>query len=245
MSASAQRSRDHGGKSAPPSPWRLPALLLLIGFSLLLLFLAGRLLLAGVSAWQAEDFLKDWNRLGRVPSERAWEVAHEAAQRSVFLFPGANGEYYDRLGRILEARQAQLPLGAKEAEASRRAALEAYREATRARPLWPYSWTQIAYVKLRLLEFDQEFDQAYARSFELAPWRIQSNALLAEIALRAWPSLDEPQRAQGREAMRRSVDWSRREARQLNRLAVNLGMQWIFCAALEDEQKQRNRICQA
>lgn len=232
------------GKSALWPGGRRPALMLLIGFCVFLALLGGRLLLAGVFAWQAEDFLKDWNRLGRVPSERAWEVGYQAAQRAVYFFPGANGDYLDRLGRILEARDSNLPLGAPEAEASRRAALEAYRDATRARPLWPYTWTQIAYVKLRLLEFDAEFDQAFARSFELAPWRIQSNALLAEIALRAWPSLDEHQREQGREAIRRSVDWDRRTARRMEHLAVGLGMQWTFCGALEAAQKEDTGICQ-
>lgn len=232
------------GKSALWPGGRRPALMLLIAFCVFLALLGGRLLLAGVSAWQAEDFLKDWNRLGRVPSERAWEVGYQAAQRAVHFFPGANGDYLDRLGRILEARHSNLPLGAPEAEASRRAALEAYRAATRARPLWPYTWTQIAYVKLRLLEFDQEFDQALFRSLELAPWRIQSNALLAEIALRAWPSLDAKQRELGREAIRRSVDWDRRTARRMEHLAVGLGMQWTFCGALEVAQKEDNGICQ-
>ena len=203
----------------------------------------GRLLLAGIAAWQAESFVRDWNQSGEAPSPRAWDTARAAADRAIRLYPGSNGDYLDRLGRIQEWRHFDLPFGHPDAESSRRAALAAYRQAVQARPDWPYSWTQLAYVKLRLGEFDSEFDEALERGFENGPWRLHVNRQLAEISLLGWPQLSPLQRQRGLESMRRATALSAGAGRQLHDLAQRLDRTAPFCAALPAELKATRRLC--
>lgn len=112
-----------------------------------------------------------------------------------------------------------------------------------ARPDWPYTWVQLAYVKLRLGEFDAEFDTALARGFELGPWRLDANRWLAEIGLRAWSSLNDDQREQALESVRRTVAYSNAELRVLIKLVDGTGRQQLLSDALSAELKTRRKLC--
>lgn len=146
---------------------------------------------AGFAQYQTRAFLDDWAEQGVPPNPKAWNIAVNAAEQSVALSPFVdNGEYLDNLGRVYEWRHFDLPYGDVEAKGSRESALDAYRRATQARPLWPYTYAQLAFVKLRLLQFDEEFEYAYVQAFELGPWRAGVQQQLAEISFIAWPSLN-------------------------------------------------------
>jgi len=200
---------------------------------LVALYIGVQLFRSGLAAYQARSFLDDWQANGVIPSERAWNVAFEAARSSVSQYPLLdNGEYLDNLGRVYEWQYFQSPFGDSLAEPSRRSALEAYRAAIGSRPLWPHTYGQLAYVKLRLLEFDGEFAQAYRQAFELGPWRPLVLEQLSEIALIAWPSLTSEQRKQGLETFRRTYEMDRQAARRLHELAESAGLLPQFCLAL-------------
>ncbi|WP_067376859.1 hypothetical protein [Marinobacterium aestuarii] len=240
-----RRRRSSPSPSAAPTASRFARLGwgLLLLLALTLAVLGGRLLLAGMASYQAESFIKDWNRSATTPAPRAWAVAQAAAQRAVTFYPGTDGDHYDRLGRIYEWQHAFAPFGDAAAEPSRQAARDAYRIAVTARPDWPYSWVQLAYVKLRLQEFDSEFDRAFAQGFELGPWRIDANRWLAEIGLLAWPQLSMAQRDQTLESIRRTVAYSNAEARRLLTLVESTGQQQLLCDALPFPLKTRRKIC--
>jgi hypothetical protein len=224
--------------------WRpaRPPIALLLVLAALLLWSGGRLLLAGIADYQAEAFILDWEKSAVEPGTRAWEVGHAAAQRAVDLYPAADGERLDRLGRIYSWKQFRQPYGAAEAEDSRRAALQAYRDAVSVRPLWPYSWARLAHTKLYLLEIDEEFSHAFAQAFSLGPWRIGVNRELAQIGLIAWPKLNIEQRRTTLESIRRAAAWSPTEARNLLLLAQQGGRLQTFCSALDDGLISRNRL---
>ncbi|UTW10618.1 hypothetical protein [Marinobacterium rhizophilum] len=235
-----RRRRSGTGRQSRLAPlgWGL-----LLCCALALLVTGGRLVIAGIASYQAESFIEHWNEAGTAPAPRAWAVAQAAAERAVRFYPGTDGDHYDRLGRIHEWQHAFAYFGDPAARASREAARDAYRVAVQARPDWPYTWVQLAYVKLRLQEFDAEFDTALARGFELGPWRIDANRWLAEIGLLAWPQLNSAQQAQTLESIRRTVAYSNAEARRLLTLAQGTGQQQLLCDALPFPLKTRRKIC--
>ncbi|WP_162934927.1 hypothetical protein [Pseudomonas cavernae] len=201
------------------------------------------MIVAGIASYQAEAFLAAWEKAGNEPEARAWQIAHDAAQRAIGLYPVANGDYLDRLGRIHSWQQFRQPYAAPTAELSRRAALAAYRAAVVARPAWPYTWARLAHSKLYLQEFDGEFDQALAQAFQLGPWRIGVNRELAEVGFSAWPHLDESQRQATLESARRSVAYGPAEAQRLLKVAQHTGMLQMLCDSLNSELKSTRKLC--
>lgn len=240
---SRRRSRSASdSQTVKPLPQRL-AILLVIALSLPLLFIGSRMLLAGIAGYQAEAFLQDWEKKGEEPGQQAWLVAHAAAQRAIDLYPVANGAYQHRLGLIQQWQQFRQPFGEPSAEASRRAALEAFRTATETRPTWPEHWAALAYAKLYLLEFDAEFHAALRQAQELGPWRIGINRRIAEIGFIAWPQLEATERASTLESARRTVAYSTQEAQNLLAIAERTGMTDELCNSLSPELKTTHKLC--
>lgn len=226
-----------------PARWRRLGLCVLLLCTLSLAVVGLRLLIAGVAAHQAQRFIDDWERLGAVPSRQAWDIAEAAAQRSLTFYPGANGDGYERLGKIYEWQHYGLNFGDAVAEPSRLQARDAYRLAIAARPNRPDTWVLLAFVKLRLLEFDAEFDQALARGFESGPWRMGINRGLAKIGLIAWPQLDETQRRQILESVRRTVEFSQAQALGLFGVADRIGQTEMLCDSLPATLTLRRGVC--
>ncbi len=201
--------------------------------ALLLLISGARLLLAGIADYQAEAFLGAWSKARVEPDARAWAVAESAAQRAVSLSPAADGDRFDRLGRVYSWQHFRQPYGAAHAADSRRLALAAYRASVQARPTWPYTWARLAHSKLYLLEFDAEFSHALAQAFAMGPTRIAVNRELADIGLSAWPQLSAEQRQATLESVRRSVAYNVPEAQNMLSIAKHNGRVEEFCGALE------------
>ncbi|AYC31453.1 hypothetical protein D3880_03175 [Pseudomonas cavernae] len=241
LSRRQQRS-PAGEKNVSAITQKVSAVLVLL-LALVLLFAGGRMIVAGIASYQAEAFLAAWEKAGNEPEARAWQIAHDAAQRAIGLYPVANGDYLDRLGRIHSWQQFRQPYAAPTAELSRRAALAAYRAAVVARPAWPYTWARLAHSKLYLQEFDGEFDQALAQAFQLGPWRIGVNRELAEVGFSAWPHLDESQRQATLESARRSVAYGPAEAQRLLKVAQHTGMLQMLCDSLNSELKSTRKLC--
>ncbi|MCY1524480.1 hypothetical protein D9M68_594130 [compost metagenome] len=240
---SRKRQRSHvDSRGASQVMHHVPPLVLVLSFELLV---AGAyMLLAGIASFQADAFIGAWDTRGQEPSARAWEVAHNAAQRAIRLYPVADGDRLDRLGRIHSWKQFRQPYADPAAQHSRRAALDAYRAATVARPTWPYTWARLAHSKLYLQEFDDEFDQAMVRAFQLGPWRIGVNRELAEIGLSAWPQLNEAQRQATLESARRSLSFGNAEAQHLLEVAQRTGRLRLLCDSLSPELKGTRKLSQ-
>lgn len=213
-------------------------LLILLGAALAVLLLIGgtRLLLAGIASYQAETFLQDWEKKGQAPGARAWQIAHDAAQRAIALYPGANGDYQQRLGQIIQWQPGQ-------SAAARQAALEAFRAATQSRPYWPEHWLGLAWAKLDLQQFDDEFHRALAEAQQLGPWRIAINRDLAGIGLIAWAQLSTDEQATVLEAARRTARFSTPEATALLRQAEQTGRTSLLCQSLDEALKKQRKIC--
>ncbi|NVK40767.1 MAG: hypothetical protein HWE39_05940 [Oceanospirillaceae bacterium] len=224
---------------------RLQRIALAIGLlcALALALVGVRFIIGGIAAHQAQRFIDDWERLGEVPTDTAWEVAEAAAQRAVAFYPGDNGDYYERLGEVYEWQHESLNFGDPDARASREQALAAYRKAVAVRPDWPDTWVQIAFVKLRLLEFDEEFDRALQLGFENGPWRMRINRGLATVGLIAWPQLDEEQQRRILTSAERTLAYSDTQALRLFTLSDHIDQTALLCHELPADLLARRGVC--
>lgn len=239
-----KRHRSHCDSQSVISITQKAGLVLLLLACVALVLTGLRMANAGIAAYQAEAFLADWAGKRVEPEPRAWAVAHSAAQRSVDSYPVANGEYFDRLGRVHSWQFAAQPFASPLAQDSRLAAVGAYRDAIAVRPVWPYSWLQLADNKLHLAQFDAEFKQALGRAVELGPTRIDVQREVARIAFAAWPQLNVSEREQFLESARRSVAYGQREAQQLYALASSQGVAGALCESLDSHLKTSRSLCQ-
>jgi len=228
--------------SLPPTRLKL-----LVGVVVLLvlplLYLSFTTLMAGITGRQAQMFLDDWGQKSNDPSEKAWQFAVDAAARSLEWKPGSGAAHADRLGRILEWYRVNQPFGDADAEPARRKAVEAYRQSVEARPLWPYTRIQLAYAKLRLLEFDAEFHQQLAEARRLAPWRVRIHGPLAEIGMIAWPQLSEQEKAETWQSLELVLRYDPSRAKPLQDLAERAGLTTAMCKAVDSELLKQRRWC--
>jgi hypothetical protein len=223
--------------------WRRLAAVALGGASMLLAWIAIRLLLAALFGIQADAFITDWDSYPGDPSPPAWEVAQQAATLAIALFPATDGAYLDRLGRVYAGRNQARAFGDPTAVRDRQDALATYRRASAARPLWPWTWTHIAYAKLALGERDGEFRTALHQAHALGPWLPSINRSIAEIGLLAWRSLDSETRTLTLEAGRRVARGGAADAKWLADVATRSGRVAIVCAALPGELDLEQRLC--
>lgn len=240
----SRRRRSSKSVQVQGSSWlrRLPLLPALL-LAALLVYLGARLLLAGIAAYQAQRFLEDWSSKGQEPQPRAWQIAHDAAQRAIALYPADNGEYLEQLARIQQWQQISHPPGADSAKASRQAARDSFRAAIAARPTWPYNWTGLAGIKLQLLEIDEEFAEAMQQAHRHAPTRLDINRSLAQTGLLAWMLLDEEEEALTLEAARHTFIYNQTEARQLAEFAETIDLLEDLCEYLDATQTDTRQLC--
>lgn len=241
---SRRQSRSSAANQRVNGVTHKAAAVLVVLLALALLVAGARMLVAGIANYQAEAFLSAWAKAGNEPQARAWQVAHAAAQRAIDLYPVADGDRLDRLGRIHSWQQFRQPYAAPSAHDSRVAALEAYRAAVVARPSWPYTWARLAHSKLYLQELDDEFAQALSQAFQLGPWRIAVNRELAEIGFSAWPHLNDSQRQATLESARRSVAYSQADAQHVLAIAQHTDTVQHLCNGLSSELKTSRKLSQ-
>ena len=238
------RKRRQSGASQPmPAP-----VLRLLGCAVLLLAVplavaAALMVPAGISSYQAQAFVAHWQKSGEEPSPQAYDIAHGAAQRSVDLYPSANGLYLDQLGVVEQWKAFRHSFADPKAADSRRAALENFRLAVTARPTWPSAWINLAWAKAYLMEFDDEFDHALQQAAHLGPWRIGINRSLSELGFISWGYLTPQQRTLVLESAHRTVAHSPRQATELLKTATATGMSDALCESLPRKLAEDRRIC--
>lgn len=148
-----------------------------------MIYLGGSLFSAGLADYQARTFQEDWQQKQTPPSIKAWRIAKEASETAVARHPlSENGEYLDRLGRINEWLHFDKPVGDAVAQLTRSKAESLYEQAIAARPAWPNTYSQLAYVKAMQGELDNRFYEVAETAYQLGPWRNPTLVQLAEIS---------------------------------------------------------------
>jgi hypothetical protein len=170
-------------KRLAPNPMKTQAFVLLFGVGGALIYLGGSLFSAGLADYQARTFQEDWQQKQTPPSIKAWRIAKEASEKAVARHPlTANGEYLDRLGRINEWLHFDKPVGDAVARLTRSNAELHYEQAIAARPAWPNTYSQLAFVKAMQGELDDRFYEVAETAYQLGPWRKPTLVQLAELS---------------------------------------------------------------
>jgi Tfp pilus assembly protein PilF len=136
---------------------------------------------ADLAAFSARQQLARLDMRREVPTPADWQQAQGELQRALALDPD-NPALAEALARWYERYTLRLP----RSSALRAAYLEqsaAYlRQALVARPGSPHAWTNLALVKLRLGQFDAEFQTALGNARRLGPREPEVQAALARLA---------------------------------------------------------------
>lgn len=234
---------ERRGKRQPPrqqSPLsRALTGLCLVG-SLAALVPAAQMVLAGIASYRTESTLQRWTARGQVPDAAKWQRALTIAQQANALYPVASGTYLEQLGQVYSWQAFNQPAGADSARPSRLAAAAAYRQSAAARPTWPNTWAHLAQSKYALGEIDSEFAQAMKQANEWGPYRPDVQLQLAGIGLRAWPMLDQQQRAEAVTSARHAMDGTNQAANYLFTLAQANGLEQTLCQSVEASDRSRN-----
>lgn len=187
---------------------------------LAIIWSGGQLVIAGMAHYQASVFIDHWEKQSSKPSEQAWHIAEDAINRAINVYPVSNGKYLEKLGYIHQWRASDFRVTPATAQVSRHAAAQAFRDAIQARPTWPRVWVGLAYAKLTLLEFDDEFTQALQQAHDFGPWRIEINRRIATIGLIALSDLNTQQVEIIQTAVQRTAQYSSQERQKLFKLAA-------------------------
>jgi hypothetical protein len=174
--------------------WGL-AIAALASLAALSVWYGGRAALADAGALRATGLVKEW-QAGRGPafSPALWLKTRDSLRQAAAMTPG-NASLFDGLGYLHGSRAQGLgnpvpdtPLWTYRHDLLRRA-IESYRTATRLRPTFPYSWTNLALVKLMQGEQDNELWLAFDKGMQYGSRDVSVQPLLALIAFAQWVDL--------------------------------------------------------
>ena len=105
-----------------------------------------------------------------------------------------NPNIHEYLALAIEGRYANIAPKNIEAMPSRREAYAHYKKSISLRPTWPYAWVNLALVKYRLGETDDEFYHALHKADELGPWEPGVQRVIVDVGLHYWKSLSRNER---------------------------------------------------
>ena len=182
---------------------------------------------------------ESWESKRRQPSVEEWTLARSRLREARVLEPGQPG-YLEDIGRLYELRARPLKASDALAQGYLRQALDYQTQAVRLRPGSPYTWSNIALLKARLPEPDQEFESAMRNAALLGPWEPEVQIALADAGFRHWDVLA----PQTRVALRaNAVRALRRQDAKLFELARRSGRLDVLCALRGVERSPLARAC--
>lgn len=189
--------------------------------------------LADLYAIRGRAYLERWDRQKSPPRAEALADANSAFAIANFLDP-LNPSLHHDWARALEWRTFRRSPSGQTAQAQMLAALGAFRRAAELRPMWPYTWSAIARLKLRLDQLDDEFDTAVERAVRLGPWEPEVLSAMAEIRLLAGFRISERSLERTEAALQRALQT---QPRTVIPLAAQIGEGELIRSLIgEDEQ---------
>lgn len=156
--------------------------------------------MADLTAFSPRQRLAQLDARGELPAPGEWRRAQEQLQRALELDPH-NPAHAETLARWYERYTLRLPRSSALASAYLEQSAAHLRTALASRPGSPYTWANLALVKLRLAQFDAEFQAAFENAWRLGPWEPEVQFTLAQIAFRAWDKLGPGAREAARGAL--------------------------------------------
>ena len=160
---------------------------------LYLTYIAGSWGLADVYARPSITVLEKWRSGSKTLNGDDWDKLRADLSYALKHDPD-NPDIHEYLALAIEGRYAYIAPKNKEAMPSRREAYTHYKKAIALRPPGPFAWVNLALVKYRLGETDDEFYHALHKADELGPWEPSVQRVIVDIGLHYWNSLSRSER---------------------------------------------------
>ncbi len=158
-----------------------------------MIYVAANWGIADVYYRPAMNQLRNWS-LGKIELENIdWDELRIKLSKALELDPN-NPEIHESLALAIEGRFSKAAPKDAEAEVFRKLALDHYRQSVKLRPVWPYAWSNMALVKFRLGQIDDEFYEALHNAERLGPWEPSIQRTVIELGLINWLVLPKSER---------------------------------------------------
>ncbi|NKB37214.1 MAG: hypothetical protein GKR93_08600 [Gammaproteobacteria bacterium] len=162
----------------------------------LLIILVSYLIISPVKWFVADIYyrtpfnvVKNWQIASQDSQEVDWGNSNRRFLKAL-EFDANNPESLMMAGLSYEGQYAFKETGFAKAEKGRKLALNFYRNSVHLRPAWPYGWIDLALVKYRLGELDEEFYKSILHASELGSWEPGVQKVIIEIGLHGWSKFD-------------------------------------------------------
>lgn len=232
-------ARLDGMAYAPMPRRRLAAIGLLMALFALLIVVTGRQGLADFHTYLA---LLDIERgAGTIRLQDADTLARTQRNLDAALRLTPENAWALQMTTAWKLRTSLLPADAATVEAEVRAALASVRATLRQRPSYPQAWAQLASLKMRLGERDEELWTAMTQADKLGPWETDVLMTIMAVGLPLWSQADEAMRSRLQGAMERAA---RRNLERATFLATVLRRMDVFCS-LKYVKLQAAKACAA
>lgn len=191
-----------------------------------------------INAAHAKRLERSWEKQPTALTLQRWQAA-DAYLHNALTFSPAHPDYLQALGRlstwyllVAEAVEpAQLPPTAGHDYGAR--GLEYFRAAVAQRPYWAYGWSELAFLKARLGQVDDEFALAMRAAVQQGPFERQVLSNVLNAGLGSWEQLTLAQQMEVHAVFRRMITlhWTVRSAMELVEF---YGMKAGFCFGISD-----------
>lgn len=183
--------------------------------------------------------MRSWDSNRRPAPAAEWARARESLRAAHALDP-RQPAYLEDLARLYEERARGLPAGDALAREYLREALGLQRRALARRPGSPYTWANVAQLKARLAEADDEFERALRNAARLGPWEPDVQLALADASFSRWGSLSPDTREAMRANAGRALD---RQDDRLFEIARRTGQLAFVCSLPGVHRSRRASAC--
>jgi len=160
---------------------RMIALVVIPAF-LYMIYVAGSWGLADIHFSLAKKEINNWQSGKITLEEKDWDRLRATLSKAVRLDP-KNPEIHEILAYAIEGHFFTAVSKEPEAQTVRLLALEHFRKAVILRPVWPYGWANLASIKYRLGQIDDEFFEALHNTVKFGPWEPGLQRLVVELWL--------------------------------------------------------------
>lgn len=133
---------------------------------------------ANLDYYSVRNYIDLWNQSGETQTLEEYEAAKRSIKTARILH-SSNPLYIELSGQIIEWGN----VSGLDTDKSLLDAKAAYLEATTLRPMWPVSWANLAMLKWRLQEFDDEMLGYLDKANELGPQSREVHLLFSQLGL--------------------------------------------------------------
>lgn len=167
---------------------------------------AGQRGLADVFAREPRYEMDRWASGRLKPDQAQLDAIQAELHKAQALDPG-NPNLLEDLGRFYSARVERGLAHDPAVREMRQQSLAYFRKSVALRPTSGHAYINVALMKFRLGEIDQEFSESLQQALRRSPWDPKIQLIAIELGLAAWQALSDTTRQATRSAIRLQGQW--------------------------------------